>query len=74
MKIYLLQTICQLRACLSFLLLLKFKDSLSLLLKKKVYDEKKMAKNINDRIETARQKIPISLALYIKVHSTVAEL
>ena len=40
------------RRCLSFLILLKIKDNLSVLLKKNVSDGKEMTENINDKSET----------------------
>ena len=52
MTIYLLQKISQVRRCLSFLIFLKFKDNMSVLLKKNVLDGKEMTENINDRSET----------------------
>ena len=51
MKIYLLQRAAQVRTSISFLILLKFNDNLSVLLKKNS-DEKEMTENINDRSET----------------------
>ena len=53
MNIYLLQRVSQVKTCLSFLKLLKFKNNLNVLLKKKnVYNRKERTQNINDRNET----------------------
>ena len=51
MKMYLLQRISQMRTCLIFLTLLKFKDNLSVT-ERNVSDEKEMTENTNDRSET----------------------
>ena len=48
MKIYLLQRVCQVRTCLTFLILSKLKGNLRVLLKKKT-DGKEITENINDR-------------------------
>ena len=66
MTIY--QRVSQVRRCLSFLILLKFKDNVGVLLKKIVFDGKEMTENINNSSETELT----SLEDPLNVHRTIS--
>ena len=65
MKIFLWQRVPQVTTCLSFLILLKSKVNISMLLKKTFFDWKEMTENINDGSETVSALIDDLLNMLI---------